>query len=103
MILNGDNGAKWQAAEYAENMADLADAAYGWDSQESAELRKQAGERQCRVKDWGRAVGNFKKSLEAHHVLYGEKDKRSLAVLKQLHVSLSSSFLTFCLCFYIKM
>eukprot|EP00604_Paraphysomonas_vestita_P002429 CAMPEP_0174819676 /NCGR_PEP_ID=MMETSP1107-20130205/3072_1 /TAXON_ID=36770 /ORGANISM="Paraphysomonas vestita, Strain GFlagA" /LENGTH=99 /DNA_ID=CAMNT_0016033649 /DNA_START=1012 /DNA_END=1311 /DNA_ORIENTATION=- len=65
-------------------MADLADAAYGWDSQESAELRKQAGERQCRVKDWGRAVGNFKKSLEAHHVLYGEKDRRSLAVLKQL-------------------
>jgi hypothetical protein len=87
MILNGENGASWQAAEYAENMADLSEAAYGWDSQETAELRKQAGERQCRVKDWGRACGNFRKSLDAHQILFGEKDKRSLTVQKQLHVS----------------
>lgn len=86
MILNGENGASWQAAEYAENMADLSEAAYGWDSQETAELRKQAGERQCRVKDWGRACGNFKKSLDAHQILYGEKDKRSLSIQKQLQV-----------------
>jgi hypothetical protein len=94
MVLNGENGAVWQAAEYAENMADISEAAYGWDSQETAELRKQAGERQCQVKDWGRASGNMRKSLEAHQLLYGEKDKRSLALQKQLQVLLHSVYMS---------
>jgi hypothetical protein len=100
MVLNGENGAVWQAAEYAENMADISEAAYGWDSQETAELRKTAGERQCQVKDWGRAAGNMRKSLDAHHILYGEKDKRSLSLQKQLqvcHLLCLPSLLSVCL------
>jgi len=41
MDLSIENGAKWQAAEYAETMAELGEAAYGWDSQEVAALRQQ--------------------------------------------------------------
>jgi len=36
------------------------------------------------VRDWGRACGNYKKSLDAHHVVYGEKDKKSIAIFKML-------------------
>jgi hypothetical protein len=40
VMLNDDIGAKWQSAEHAESMAELAEAAYGWDSKEAAEFRK---------------------------------------------------------------
>jgi hypothetical protein len=84
MVLSTENGGRWQAAEYAESMAELAESAHGWDSQEVAELRKLAADKQCRVQDWGRACGNYKKSLDAHHVVYGEKDKRSIAIMNLL-------------------
>lgn len=41
MQLYHETGSKWQAAEQAENMAELAEAAYGWDSVEHADYRKQ--------------------------------------------------------------
>lgn len=40
MMLNDDIGSKWQASEYADNMAELSDATYGWDSREAADSRK---------------------------------------------------------------
>mmetsp|Transcript_11042 Transcript_11042/g.18030 ORF Transcript_11042/g.18030 Transcript_11042/m.18030 type:complete len:1013 (+) Transcript_11042:92-3130(+) len=84
MTLHTNVGATWQAAECAEKMADMADAAYGWDSLEAAVLHKLAGEKQSKVRDWGRACGNFKKCLDTYQVLYGEKDKRCAAVAAQM-------------------
>ena len=84
MNLHADVGATWQAAECAEKMSDMADAAYGWDSLQAAGMHKVAGERQGKVRDWGRACGNFKKCLDTFQVLYGEKDKRCAAVAAQM-------------------
>jgi hypothetical protein len=84
MKLHADAGATWQAAECAEKMADIADVAYGWDTLEAAVLHKVAGEKQSKVRDWGRACGNFKKCLDTYQVLYGEKDKRCAAVASQM-------------------
>ena len=84
MVLSAENGSRWQAAEYAEAMAELAEHAHGWDSQEVADMRKLAADKQCKVRDWGRACGNYKKSLEAHHVVFGEQDKRSVTIQKLL-------------------
>ena len=84
MNLHSSVGATWQAAECAEKMCELADTAYGWDSVEAAVLHKVAGEKQGKVRDWGRACGNFKKCLDTYQVLYGEKDKRCAAVALQM-------------------
>lgn len=84
MNLHSEVGATWQAAECSERMADMADVAYGWDSLEAAGMHKVAGEKQGKVRDWGRACGNFKKCLDTFQVLYGEADKRCAAVASQL-------------------
>jgi hypothetical protein len=84
MNLHAGMGASWQAAECAEKMADMADSAHGWDSLEAAVLHKVAGEKQGKVRDWGRACGNYKKCLDTYQVLYGEKDKRCAAVASQM-------------------
>ncbi len=47
----------------------------------------QSAEKQCAVQDWGRACGNFRKSVEAHNAIYGDTDKRTKTVMLQLQVT----------------
>ena len=41
MVLCAENGLLAASKEHAESMADLAESAYGWDSQEAALCRKE--------------------------------------------------------------
>jgi tetratricopeptide (TPR) repeat protein len=82
--MHFDRGGFWPAAEQAELLAELAELAYGWDSPESAELLKQAGEKYSAVKDFGKATSHFKRCLETMECLFDKSDPRCLDVSKRI-------------------
>ena len=77
-------GDKYKACEYAEEGLRLIENSYGWDSQESADWRKQAGVRVATIGDWTRSVLHFRKSLEVYELLFGKDSKQYDEVFKLL-------------------
>lgn len=75
-------GDKYKACELAEEGLRLIENSYGWDSQESADWRKQAGIRSAAIGDWTRSVLHFKKALEVYELLLGKDSKQFNEVLK---------------------
>ena len=69
--LISKNGGKWQAAEQSEIVAELADAAFGWDSVAAGEAFKEMGNRYAAIKDWQRAATSFKRAQHAFEAAKG--------------------------------
>eukprot|EP01041_Mallomonas_annulata_P007315 gene7315-14913_t len=80
LIMMTNNNFSEEAIGCADEMADLAENAFGWYSQEAALCRKEVGLRHVRVEDWRGACLNFKKSFEAHEMCFGEKDPRTIDI-----------------------
>lgn len=72
------------AMELAENMADLAETAFGWDSLEAAESRKEAGLRGMKAERWKEAHAHLKSSLEAFETIFGAEDPHCLQLQRVL-------------------
>jgi hypothetical protein len=79
-----ETGAEWQAADQAEAIVSLTEAAFGWDSAEFAKSKKDAGMQCATAGDWTRAVSHFKGSIESYEAIYGKKDKRTKEVIRHL-------------------
>lgn len=77
-------GERWEASLLAEEVAHLLEDAYGWDSIEAADAKKQVGIRCLEIEDWPRAVRFLSASAEAHLALYGKTDGKYLSVTKLL-------------------
>jgi len=84
-----ETGAEWQAADQAEAIVSLTEAAFGWDSAEFAKCKKDAGIQCATAGDWNRAVSHFKGSIESYEAIYGKKDKRTKEVLRLLSSTIS--------------
>jgi len=82
--MSAQRGGKWPAADQAEVVAELAENAFGWDSIECAETRREVGDRCVAISDYRRAVASYKKSLEAYEALFGRADKRTVACARLL-------------------
>ncbi len=80
--LVNKRGGKWQAAEQAEIVAELADAAFGWDSIASGEAFKEMGNRYAAIKDWQRASTSFKRAQHAFEAANGTDDRKALLCAK---------------------
>mmetsp|Transcript_36274 Transcript_36274/g.36947 ORF Transcript_36274/g.36947 Transcript_36274/m.36947 type:complete len:310 (+) Transcript_36274:2-931(+) len=89
LISLSEQSLEEEAITCSEKMADLAERAFGWYSKEAALSRKELGLRYVKVEDWRGACANFKKSVEAHELCFGDKDIRTLDVSKQLLVATS--------------
>lgn len=70
--------------ELAENVADLAETAFGWDSAEAAESRKEAGIRCMRAEHWDEAKAHLLASLEAFETISGAEDPHCAQVRRLL-------------------
>ena len=75
-------GGKWQAAEQAEIVAELADAAFGWDSATAGEAFKEMGNRYAAINDWQRAAKSFKRAQHAFEAVSGSDDRKALLCAK---------------------
>jgi tetratricopeptide (TPR) repeat protein len=73
-------GGTYQSLEQMETIADVAESAFGWDSDEVGKYRKEAGVRAMELKDWPRAIKNLNAALEATDALYGRQDKRYIDI-----------------------
>ena len=70
------------AIELAENVADLAETAFGWDSMEAAGSRKEAGLRCIKAEHWDEAKAHLQASLEAYETISGVEDANCTQVRK---------------------
>jgi hypothetical protein len=84
-----ETGAEWQAADQAEAIVSLTEAAFGWDSAEFAKSKKDAGNQCAAAGDWSRAVTHFKGSTESYDAIYGKKDKRTKESMRLLANAMS--------------
>jgi hypothetical protein len=75
-------GGKWQAAEQAEIVAELADSAFGWDSATAGEAFKEVGNRYAAISDWQRSANAFKKAQHAFEAVFGKEDRKAIICAK---------------------
>jgi hypothetical protein len=75
-------GGKWQAAEQSEIVAELADAAFGWDSVTAGEAFKEVGSRYAAISDWQRSASAFKKAQHAFEAVFGKEDRKAISCAK---------------------
>lgn len=80
MLMASEQGTATVALEYSERIADLAERAFGWDSQEAALTHEEAGRRCLALKDWDAACLHLKSSLEAHEMCFGDSDPRTTCI-----------------------
>lgn len=78
-------GGAYQSLEQMETIADVAESAFGWDSDEVVKYRKEAGVRAMELKDWPRAMKNLNAALEATEALCGRNDKRYVDIIAILN------------------
>ena len=76
------NGDKYEASVHAEDIAKLAESAFGWDSVESAEAYRQVGLRCMALEDWPRAIKALHLSVEAYAAIYPRTDPKFVSVQK---------------------
>jgi hypothetical protein len=62
---------------HAEAAAELAEAAFGWDSPQGAKYRQQYGERLAFAGDLNRAVSHLRRSCECHAMVFGSSHART--------------------------
>ena len=72
------------AKELSENVADLAETAFGWDSAEAAESRKEAGIRCMKAEHWDEAKSHLIASAEAYETISGVDDSHCIQVRRLL-------------------
>lgn len=70
------------ATELAMNMAELSESAFGWDSVEAAQCRKEVGLRYKESAQYREAILQFKLALEAYEVIGGVEDPSYSSVAK---------------------
>jgi hypothetical protein len=70
--------------ELSENMSELAESAFGWDSLEAAQCRKELGDRCLAAEMYVNARTHLKYALEAYDTLFGKDDQRTVGVVKLL-------------------
>jgi hypothetical protein len=86
-IMNMSLDNKELAIELAENMSDLAETAFGWDSLEAAQCRRELGLRYRASELWELAIRHLRSATEAFQVLNGAESIQIQALRKVIKVS----------------